>query len=209
LAEFVIALYAALYWYSYSMTTWVERGLNYALSGKAGPVEITDHAIGFMAYFIWVQHPLTWVLGYFLIESAVRVCGAAFTGNFLGTLPLFLLDRTYLKLFGRKEPLDAVAANAPRGSFASALRDRILTARLTAVADELSVETRGGEEEILHIRSCRLKREWTPPRVVRYGDTYYRLESCSTGVGRRPFHYTLRRLPGGVPGRTVLVYVPE
>lgn len=88
-AEFAIVLYATLYWYSYSMTTWVDRGLEYAMSGKAGPVEITDHAIGFMAYVIWVTHPLTWLLGYFLIEGAARLCGAAFTGNFLGTCRYF------------------------------------------------------------------------------------------------------------------------
>src|SRR6266566_9626061 len=48
----------------------------------------------------------------------------------------------------------------------------------------------------------------TPPRTVRYQDTYYRLEAASLGERPRPFHYTLRRLPVGVPGRTVLLYTP-
>jgi hypothetical protein len=207
-AEFAVALYCALYWYSYSMTTWVNRGLSFALSGKAGPVEITDQAIGFMAYFIWVQHPLTWLLGYFLVEAAARLCGAAFTSSFLGTLPLFVLDKIYLKIFRRDLPRDAVAVNAPAGTFASAMRDKVLMARLRTVSDELSVEKSGGEE-LLHVHSCRPKADWTPPRVVRLDDEYYRLEFCSRGMGARPFRYTLRRLPAGVPGRTVLVYVPE
>lgn len=207
-AEAVIALFAAVYWYSYSMTTWVERGLNAALSGKAGPAQITDQAIGFMAYFIWATHPLTWAVGYLFLEGAVRVCGAAFTSSFLGTLPLFLLDKVYLKIFRPDLPLDPVAANAPRGTFKRAIREKMRVARTRAVADELSVE-KSGTDELLQIRSCRAKADWTPPRVVRYQDSYYRLELCSTGSGPRPFHYTLRRLSAGVPGRNVLVYVPE
>src|SRR5437762_5822255 len=73
LGELVLAVVAGLYWYSYSMNTWVGRGLEVALSGKTGSVEITDHAIGFMAYFIWATHPLTWIVGYFFAEGAVRL----------------------------------------------------------------------------------------------------------------------------------------
>jgi hypothetical protein len=207
LGEFAVAIAGIICWYSYSMTTWVQRGLDYALSGKQGSAEITDHAIGLMAYAIWATHPLTWILGYFFAEGAVRLCGAAFTGSILGTLPLFLADKAYGKIFRRGEPKDAVAANAPAGSFGSAMRDKMLSAR-PVVGDELSIE-KDGNEELLQVRASRRKAEWEPPKVVRYKDSYYRLESCSRGGGARPFQYTLRKLPAGVPGRTVLVYSPE
>lgn len=65
------------------------------------------------------------------------------------------------------------------------------------------------EGEILEIHASRMKQDWTPPRIVRYDDAYYRLERFSRGVGSRPFVYHLRRLSAGVPGRTVLLYQPE
>jgi hypothetical protein len=81
-------------------------------------------------------------------------------------------------------------------------------ATLPLVPDELHF-MREGSDEILEIHSCRVKTEWTPPRVVRHEDRYYRLEACSERTAPRPFVYTLRRLPAGVPGRTVLIYSPE
>ena len=206
LAEFVVAVAALMYWYSYSMDTWVQRGLDFAMSGKAGSGEVTDHAIGGMAYLIWATSPLTWALGYVFLEGAVRLCGGAFTGNILGTLPLFLLDKVFVKIF-RGDPPDAVRANAPPGSFASAIHEKVLSG-LPKTSDELQIRN-DGTEEILEIRASRKKPDWTPPRVVRFQDAYYRLEAYSKGGAPRPFRYTLRRLPTGVPGRSVLVYQPE
>jgi hypothetical protein len=208
LGELVLVTVAGMYWYSYSMNTWVGQGLDAVLSGRTGPAEVTDHAIGFMAYFIWATHPLTWLLGYFFAEGAVRLCGAAFTGHVMGILPLYLADKVYAKIVRRMEPLDAVKANAPAGNFRSAMRDKMLAVRLRPTTDEISVE-REGSEEVLRIRSSHAKREWEPPRVVRYLDNYYRLEECSRGAAPRPFQYRLRKLPAGVPSRTVLVYEPE
>lgn len=62
--------------------------------------------------------------------------------------------------------------------------------------------------ETLEICASRQKKEWDPPRVIRFEGAYYRLESYSVGVGARPFRYVLRRLAAGVPGRTVLIYDP-
>jgi hypothetical protein len=87
------------------------------------------------------------------------------------------------------------------------VRERVTVAMLPMVADELWFRKKGSEE-ILEIHSCRRKENWNPPRVVRYLDGYYRLETDSLGSAPRPFHYLLRRLPVGVPGRTVLVYSP-
>jgi hypothetical protein len=79
---------------------------------------------------------------------------------------------------------------------------------LAEVPDELCFARRG-PEEMLEIRACRRKADWDPPRTVRYQDTFYRLEACSSGSASRPFCYTLRKLPAGVMGRTVLIYSPE
>jgi hypothetical protein len=208
MGELVIAVIVGMYWYSYSMTTWVAHGLDAVLSGRTGPAQVTDHAIGFMAYLIWATHPLTWMIGYFFLEGAARLCGAAFTGHVMGSLPLFLADKIYGKIFRRNEPLDAVRANAPEGNFRSTMRDKMQAVRTRAVSDELTAEKDGGEE-VLRIQSSHAKAEWEPPRVVRYQDSYYRLETYTRVSGPRPFQYTLRKLPAGVPSRSVLVYEPD
>jgi hypothetical protein len=209
LAEVALAIFATLLWYDYSMTTWVSRGVDSALAGKMGP-GVNDQAIGFTAYVIWATHPLTWCLGYFSFEGTVRLCGAAFGDTILGTLPLFLLDKIFTKLFLPAAPntSDSQFSERNLSSLIGAIWERILAARTPEVADELSA-TKNDTEEILEIRACRRKPDWTPPRVVRYDGNYYRLESCSrTGTPSRPFLYTLRRLPVGVPGRSVLLYSP-
>ena len=81
-------------------------------------------------------------------------------------------------------------------------------ARLSQVPDELCF-AKNAAEEFLEIRAWRPKTDWTPPRVVRYEDHYYRLEECARSSAPRPFVYKLRRLAAGVPGRTVLIYSPD
>jgi hypothetical protein len=204
-AELVVALAGLVKWYSISMTAWVSRGLEAATTGKAGP-GVTDQAIGAMAWFLWVIHPLTWIIGYFCVEGAVRLCGAAFSGSLLGTLPLFVADKAARMLLGRskKEQEGPGAAS----SFISAVSEKVLEARVPVSADEITLR-KEGSEEILEIRASRKKTDWDPPRVVRFEDNYYRLEDCGKCAGPRPFRYTLRRLSAGVMGRKVLVYGPE
>jgi len=87
------------------------------------------------------------------------------------------------------------------------IRADIAGAGLRSISDQLSL--RGdGSDEILQVSACRKKDGWNPPRTVRYEDTYYRLESASLGHRPRPFEYTLRRLPAGVPGPRVIWYTP-
>jgi hypothetical protein len=208
LAESVLALTAMVYWYSYSMATWVERAMASAPAGKI-PASANEQEIGFAAVVIFAMHPLTWLIGYFSMEGAVRLLGAAISENILGILPLYLLDRAAVKIIGRRagitSPPDRENYFAVAGG---AMREKLLIARLPMVPDELLV-TRNATEEMLEIRSCRPKEDWVPPRVVRYGDSYYRLEGNSKGTNSRPFAYILRRLPAGVRGRTVLLYQPE
>ena len=87
------------------------------------------------------------------------------------------------------------------------IRADFVGAGLRSISDELSLK-RDGPDEILEICACRQKEGWNPPRTVRYEDTYYRLESASLGHRPRPFEYTLRRLPAGVPGPMVIWYTP-
>jgi hypothetical protein len=204
-AELVLAIVALVQWYSISMTTWVSRGLEVAMSGKAGP-GITDHAIGAMAWFMWANHPLTWLLGYFIVEGAVRLCGAAFSESLLGTLPLFLIDKAACVFFGGSKT--AQEAPGAVSFFLGAISEKLLESSVPVSADEISFRE-SGTEEIMEIRASRRKPGWDPPRVVRFEEAYYRLEDSSKCPGARPFRYTLRRLSAGVPGRKVLLYTPQ
>jgi hypothetical protein len=209
-AESLIALVSAVYWYSHYMNVLVSNGLDSAISGKMGP-GVTDMGIGFTALLVWATHPLTWLIAFVAIEGAVRLVGAAFTETTLGTFPLFLADKVYLRLSGSSAPSTAKAAGYAKGnlySYAGAIREKAILNRLPQVPDELFVSG-NGPEEMLEIRACRRKEEWNPPRTVRYQDTFYRLEACTEGTPPRPFRYTLRKLSAGVMGRTVLVYKPE
>jgi hypothetical protein len=176
-----------------------------ALSGKAG-TGVTDQAIGFMAYVLWAGHPLTWLIGCVFVEGAVRLCGAAFTENVLGTFPLFLVDKMYGVIFRRGAAQSTEQSNV--SSFLSAVAEKVSESRTQRVSDELHLR-KSATEEFLEVRASHRKADWTPPRVVRYQDSYYRLEECAKGAAPRPFRYVLRRLPAGVPGRNVLVYSPE
>ncbi|MGA7792338.1 MAG: hypothetical protein WCA19_04815 [Candidatus Acidiferrales bacterium] len=204
-AEAALALVAMMYWYSYAMSTWVDNGVSVALSGKLGP-GVRPQDIGGAALIVWWMHPVTWLIAYFGIEGAVRLCAGAFGGNSCGILPLFLADKIIFGPFRRRK--DEAGAGANVSSFAGAIGERVRTARLPEVPDELCFsEDESGE--ILEIYACRRKLDWTPPRVVRYFDAYYRLEADSSGAGTRPFRYRLRRLAAGVPSRSVLLYAPE
>jgi hypothetical protein len=209
LAESVIALAGLMYWYSYSATTWVSRALDNVL-GKNAPTTITDHDIGFAALVVWATHPLTWAIAFVGIEGMARLC-AAFTDTVLGVFPLYLLEKIYSKIFRRGAPQPASAVNFSRShvaSYVDTVKEKVLTARLSQVPDELHV-AKNDSEEILEIRAWCAKPDWTPPRVVRYDDRYYRLEESSRGSAPRPYVYKLRRLAAGVPGRTVLTYSPD
>lgn len=209
-AEFLFGVVAMLYWYSYSVTTWVSRGLDAALAGKMGP-SVNEQEVGFMAIFIFATHPLTWLIFGIAVEGSIRLVGAAFTESNLGVLPLFVADKIFLKLTGRSAPGVAQAAGYTEtnlSSYVGAIREKARVMRTAIIPDELCIR-REGADEFLEIRACRSKPDWTPPRTVKYQATFYRLEGCFTGSAPRGFHYRLRRLSAGVMSRTVLVYAPE
>lgn len=208
LAESVIALVALMYWYWYSMSTSLSHLADLALAGKTA-TGTTDHHLAFAALLVWSTHPLTWGTSFFGIEGMVRLCGAL-TDTVLGVFPLYLVEKIYSKIFRSGEPEAPYAVKFSQShvtSYVGAIRDKVVTSRLSQVPDELCV-AKHDSEEFLEIRASRPKPDWTPPRVVRYDDRYYRLEESSRSSGPRPFVYKLRRLAAGVPGRTVLIYSP-
>jgi hypothetical protein len=209
LAESIIALSALMYWYSYSVTTWVSQALDGVLD-KNAPTTITDHEIGFAALLIWATHPLTWTIAFFGVEGVARLC-AAFTETVLGVFPFYLLEKIYSNIFRRGEPAAPGTVKFSQShvsSYVDTMKEKVASSRLSQVPDELLIAT-NASEEILEIRAWRAKPDWTPPRVVRYEDRYYRLEDYARGSAPRPFVYRLRRLAAGVPGRTVLTYSPD
>jgi hypothetical protein len=207
--ELVLGLVAQGEWYARGMSIWVGYGVSQALAEKLG-TEVRFQDIGGAALIIWATHPLTWLIGYFALEGAVRLCAGAFGGTPCGAFPLFLADAIFFRPFRRRgaTPLEAGAgARANVSSFAGAVRERVHSVKGEDVADELRFR-KDDSGEILEIHACRRKQDWTPPRIVRYLDAYYRLEEDAGGNGARPFLYRLRRLAAGVPGRSVIIYAP-
>ena len=205
--QIAAAILALANWYQHVMFPIVDRGVDLALKGKL-PGEVTDQQIAGAAYMVFLFHPLTWLLIYFFLEGAVRLCGAAFSENVLGTLPLGLIDRALSLVTGRTASKPEYPVERNFQSFASAVRERAILSHLKQVPDELHFAT-DQTEELLEIWASRRKDDWVAPKVVRVDDLYYRLEENSVENGPRPFRYRLRRLERGVPGRTVLLYKTE
>ncbi len=202
--EALAALIALMYWYSYSVAGWAQQVISSTI--KAHPeAAVREDTVGFAAMTLMAMHPLTWLIAWFGLEGIVRALGAAFAGHVNGSFPFWALDRLVL-LFRQRGATPAIGGNV--ASFVDALRDKLILSRTPVVADEICVSM-DGPEEWMEIRSCRQKQHWDPPRVVRYQGIYYRLESCSKGEAPRPFHFYMRKLAAGVPGRTVLEYLPD
>ena len=207
--EAALALYALGRWYYYAMSTWVGNAIGVALSEKSGP-EVSPQAIGGVALLVWVTHPVTLALAYAGFEGVIRMCAGAFARTAYGTLPLFLVDKILFDPF-RRRPIKSVAAIGVReglSSYVGAVGESVRGLGSGELPDELCF-TKTPLGEFLEVRAGRRKPDWTPPKTVRYLDAYYRLESDSRGGGARSFLYQLRRLPAGVPGRTVLIYSPS
>lgn len=198
--EMMATVVALGYWYMFEMT----RGIGEILAATTWTV-VDEYQVRGAAFFLFYMHPLTWVLFYFFFEGALRMCAAAFTENVLGSLPLYVAERL---TFWVRKPEEARVFETMREnatSFAQSIRERAMEVWLEDVEDELDYSTRGGED-LLEIRASRRKKEWIAPKIVRVEDVYYRLERSWVGSGARPFCYRLKRLPVGVPGRSVIVY---
>jgi hypothetical protein len=200
-----------MHWYFFAMVNWIGNGMDAAASGKLG-AGITEVNIASAAYTVWITHPTTWFISYFVFEGTVRFCAAAFTGGVFGTLPLAIVDKVLFAPFryrpSESRPDAARASDRPQSILDMICEWRFFSKNVE-VADEIFYDRIAGED-FLEIQACRKKKGWTAPRVVRIQEDYYRLENCFRGSDPRPFCYKLRRLEAGVPGRTVLLYaLPE
>jgi hypothetical protein len=207
--EILLGLLALIYWYSHSVTSWAAAALDSALKNGAGS-GYDPHVRGLTAVVIWWIHPLTWLIFSFFIEGMVRLVAAVSTEQVLPLWPLALTDWIHGIATRRPREGDALHTPPAREQLRCAIhfaKEALQNARNPEVADEL-VESRDGPDLVIEIHSSRRKRDWEPPRIVRIADQYYRLEFAAEGKRPRPFIYSLRRLPAGVPGRNVLVYVP-
>jgi len=158
-----------------------------------------------VALMVFYTNPLTWILFYFFFEGAVRMCGAAFAEDALGTMPLYVLERAVFLVKNRREAKPGEVMRQNIKSFVESMREELMVARLEEVPDELHY-TRSGTDETLEVRASRRKKEWLTPKIVRVDEVYYRMEESSVEKGPRPFRYRLRRLEAGVPGRSVILY---
>jgi hypothetical protein len=200
--ESFFALLAFVYWYSYSVTHWAEDAVYSAIEKGAS---IPPHTVGFAAFALMFLHPLTWLIAWCALEGAVRFLGAAFTGSVLGILPLFLLDKVWTRFSSSPHAERPAETQNNWSSFFSSIRRRAALLGNPVQPDEVRYSADAGGE-VMSVNSSRPKSGWEPPRIIRIKDIYYRLEAASEQSGTRPFLYVLRRLPAGVPGRTVITY---
>jgi hypothetical protein len=206
-AESLLALAALVYWYSRSVATWAANAMESAM--RNGPeAQVPAQAIGFSALVLWMSHPLTWCIGFFAVEGMVRFLAAVSTEQVVATLPLVTVDWIYGKLSGR--PPEGDSKHLPDAKelvreFISGVKHGVRALRLPKLDDECK-DVVDGKELFLEIHASHAKGDWIPPRVVRAGDVYFRLEQARSGEVPRPFIYRLRRLTAGVPGRAVIVY---
>jgi len=203
----VLAVVGRVYWYSHSVTTWAAEALDSTLN-NGPPADYDPHLLGLTAFAIWCIYPLSWVLASLFFEGLARIVAAISTEQILPIWILAFADWCYGKFTHR--PPEGDATQIPKGwellrSLLQAVKRAATTVRVRELPDEL-VESAEGSHFMLGIRSLQANPEWTPPRVVRVGATYYRLEYAGKGHRPRPFVYRLRRLPAGVPGRNVILY---
>jgi hypothetical protein len=206
-AEGLLAFIALTYWYSYSVGGWARQAVFTA--ERRGAV-IPESAEGFAGLALVAMNPLTWLLVGIAIEAAVRVFGAAFTGETLGTLPLYVIGRIVgpARINSESAAARSVTQSAGEKSAWRELREKYTLARLPMVPDELSF-TLDNLGEILEIRSCRPKSDWQVPCTVSFDGAFYRLELLRKGARPRPFVFVLRRQAAGVLSRTVRIYAPD
>ncbi len=205
LLELTAATIAMGYWYFQIMTPMISSGTEAALLGKFKE-GATEFQIGGAALAVFATHHVTWIFAYAFGEGAVRLFGAAFTEDVLGTFPLFLLERAIFLVRHRERIRSDEDLRRNLSSLVEGVHHQALGARRPRLCDELHYSTEAGDE-ILEIWASRMKDNWDPPKVTHVDETYYRLEqSWVEKDAERPFRYRLRRLEAGVPGRNVLIY---
>jgi len=170
-------------WYSYSVTHWARDQVFQALQIHPG-VQMGER-IGLVALIIVALNPVTWVIYGWGVEGGIRVLGAAITGEIVGTLPLWAIDRSYCALVRWTNHW-----------------------RMPVVADEVTWG-KDGDAEILRIKSCRPKPNWQNHPTIRYHDEFFQVSNVLPAPETQTYVYHLRRLQPGEMFRGLEDYDPR
>ncbi len=183
--ESLLSLCALVVWYSYSVTHHTRVQLESAL--RAHPnVHPNEMMMGLLGYVFVALNPVTWIICWFGFEGVIRALGAAFTEEIVGTLPLWIIDKSHRALRQRSQNRHR-PPQVPDG--------------VTWFSD--------GQHEVLRIMSCRPKPGWNDRPYVRFKDEFFKVERSLAGTGLRPYVYHLRRLQPGEIVRAPENYDPQ
>lgn len=204
ITEFFLALLAYVYRYSYSVTHWARDAVYAAINAGA---DIPPTAHGFAGLALMFLYPFTWVIALCAVEGVVRFLGGAFADEALGSVPLFLAEKVWVRFTSRGHSEHPGDEQGSWSSFLPSIQRQVSYLWQRELPDEVEHSTDETGEKMT-IRASHPKSGWEPPRVICCDGAYYRLEATSEGRGARPFVYVLRRLPAGLPGRSVIKYSP-
>jgi hypothetical protein len=180
--QFVTGPIFLLVWYSYAIGGFASQAVEKILGHTPAALMdgLKEQHVGFMGLMIVAAHPFTWVLGYFMVEGAVRGLSGAITNEAPGSLPLVALDGFWSRI-AHPKPAD--------------------------VADLVTRDDLRKDWQ-LKIEANAPKRGWEIGRIVKFEKRYYRVESSVDAAWPRPAVYFLARLAAGVPSSSVIFYEP-
>jgi hypothetical protein len=183
--EALASLCALVVWYSYSVTHHTPAQIEQAL--RAHPhIHPSEMTMGLIGFIFVALNVVTWIICWFWFEGVVRALGAAFTGEIVGTLPLWIIDKSYRVLRQRNQHRH----------------------RPPLVPDEVAW-SKDGEVEVLRVMSCRPKPTWKSRSTIRIKDEFFKVERSVPGSGLRPYVYHLQQLQAGEIIRAPENYDPQ
>ena len=183
--EALASLCALVVWYSYSVTHHTPAQIEQAL--RAHPhIHPSEMTMGLIGFIFVALNVVTWIICWFWLEGVVRALGAAFTGEIVGTLPLWIIDKSYRVLRQRNQHRH----------------------RPPLVPDEVAW-SKDGEVEVLRVMSCRPKPTWKSRSTIRIKDEFFKVERSIPGSGLRPYVYHLQQLQAGEIIRALENYDPQ
>ena len=183
--EALLSLYALVVWYSYSVTHHTPVQLERAL--RAHPsVHPNEMMMGLLGYVFVALNPVTWILCWFWFEGVIRALGAAFTEEIVGTLPLWIIDKSYRIFRQRRQERQ----------------------RPPLLPDEVAW-FKDGQVEFVKVASCQPKPTWQDRPTIRFQGEFFKIERAIACTDLRPYVYHLRRLQPGEIVRAPENYDPQ
>ena len=167
------SLCALVVWYSYSVTH--HTRVQIALALRAHPnIHPRPDLLGLIGFVFVALNAVTWVICWFCFEGVVRALGAVFTEEIVGTLPLWIIDKSYRVLRRRDQN----------------------RRRPPPIPDEVTWY-KDGQAEVLRVVSCRPKPTWKNRSTIHIKEEFFQVEKSILGSLPRPYVYYLRRLRPG------------